>query len=201
REPLPRSQRRAASLRRRGPGAGAAVTARQPDLVVPVPRHHQGPARLVPLRLAGLPGLRPLAAWAGIWVHAGRARPGGRAVHAAAGSPRRDHDDSGLGRSHRICCSRRNPDRFAAFVIGNTWAWPKSDPGTQFFSRLMGGPVGGYLILRRNVFVEQIIPRNVRRKQLPDAVMAAYRGPFPTPESRHPIHVFPREILASRPFL
>ncbi len=95
----------------------------------------------------------------------------------------------------------RNPERFAAFVIGNTWAWPKSDPGTQFFSRLMGGPIGGYLILRRNVFVEQIIPRNVRREQLPDAVMAAYRGPFPTPESRHPIHVFPREILASRPFL
>src|SRR2546421_1372380 len=95
----------------------------------------------------------------------------------------------------------RHPDRFAGFVIGNTWAWPKSDPGTQFFSRLMGGPVGGYLILRRNAFVEQIIPRNVRRKQLPDAVMAAYRGPFPTPESRHPIHVFPREILASRPFL
>ncbi len=95
----------------------------------------------------------------------------------------------------------RHPDRFAAFVIGNTWAWPKSDPGTQFFSRLMGGPIGGYLILRRNVFVEQIIPRNVRRKQLPQEVMAAYRGPFPTPESRRPIHVFPREILASRPFL
>jgi haloalkane dehalogenase len=95
----------------------------------------------------------------------------------------------------------RHPDRFAAFVIGNTWAWPKSDPGTQLFSRLMGGPIGGYLILRRNVFVEQIIPRNVRRKQLSDAVMAAYRGPFPTPQSRHPIHVFPREILASRPFL
>jgi haloalkane dehalogenase len=31
--------------------------------------------------------------------------------------------------------------------------------------------------------------------------MDAYRGPFPTPESRRPIHVFPREILASRPFL
>jgi pimeloyl-ACP methyl ester carboxylesterase len=25
----------------------------------------------------------------------------------------------------------RQPHRFAAFVIGNTWAWPKSDPGTQ----------------------------------------------------------------------
>jgi haloalkane dehalogenase len=31
--------------------------------------------------------------------------------------------------------------------------------------------------------------------------MAAYRGPFPTPESRRPIHVLPREILGSRPFL
>jgi haloalkane dehalogenase len=95
----------------------------------------------------------------------------------------------------------RNPDRFRAFVIGNTWAWPKSDPGTQFFSRLMGGPVGGYLILRQNFFVEQIIPRNVKRKKLPEAVMAAYRGPFPTVDSRRPVHVFPREILASRPFL
>jgi haloalkane dehalogenase len=44
----------------------------------------------------------------------------------------------------------RHPDRFAAFVIGDTWAWPKSDPGTQIFSRLIGGPIGGYLILRRN---------------------------------------------------
>jgi haloalkane dehalogenase len=31
--------------------------------------------------------------------------------------------------------------------------------------------------------------------------MNAYRGPFPTPASRRPTAVFPREILASRPFL
>jgi haloalkane dehalogenase len=31
--------------------------------------------------------------------------------------------------------------------------------------------------------------------------MDGYRGPFPTPESRKPLHVFPREILASRPWL
>ena len=31
--------------------------------------------------------------------------------------------------------------------------------------------------------------------------MDAYRGPFPTPQSRKPIHVFPREILASRTLL
>lgn len=95
----------------------------------------------------------------------------------------------------------RHPDRFSAFVVGNTWAWPKSDLGTQVFSRLLGGPIGGWLILRRNFFVEKIIPAGVRRKKLPAAVMDAYRGPFPTPESRRPVHVFPREILSSRTFL
>ena len=95
----------------------------------------------------------------------------------------------------------RNPERFKGFVIGNTWAWPKSDPGTQLFSRVLGGPIGSYLILRRNFFIENILPNNVKRRKLSEAVMAAYRGPFPTPESRRPLHVFPREILLSRPFL
>jgi haloalkane dehalogenase len=100
-----------------------------------------------------------------------------------------------------LALATRHPDRFVAFVIGNTWAWPKSDPGTQIFSRVMGGPIGGYLILRRNFFVEKIIPGGVKRKRLSDAVMDAYRGPFPTPQSRRPLHVFPHEILAGRPFL
>ncbi len=95
----------------------------------------------------------------------------------------------------------RQPERFAAFVIGNTWAWPISDPAIQVLSRLAAGPIGGYLIRERNLFVERIIPGNVKRRKLPEAVMAAYRGPFPTPESRRPMHVFPREILRSRPFL
>jgi haloalkane dehalogenase len=95
----------------------------------------------------------------------------------------------------------RHPERFAAFVIANTWAWPKSDPATQVFSRLLGGPIGRRLIAGRNVFVERILPGGVKRRTLPEDVMAAYRGPFPTPASRRPVHVLPREILASRPFL
>ena len=94
----------------------------------------------------------------------------------------------------------RHPDRFAAFVIGNTWAWPKADVPTQLFSRFLGGPVGRRLILNRNLFVEGALGRGVRRT-LPDRVMDAYRGPFPTPASRRPIAVLPREILGSRPFL
>jgi haloalkane dehalogenase len=95
----------------------------------------------------------------------------------------------------------RRPDRFTAFVIGNTWAWPKSDPGTQLFSRMLGGPIGRRLIVNRNVFIERILPGGVRRRTLSDTVMNAYRGPFPTPGSRRPIAVMPQQILASRPFL
>jgi haloalkane dehalogenase len=95
----------------------------------------------------------------------------------------------------------RQPDRFARFVIGNTWAWPKSDPGTQAFSRFLGGPVGKRLILNRNLFVERILPGGIRKKKLTTEEMEAYRGPFPTPRSRVPTWVFPREILRSRPFL
>ena len=95
----------------------------------------------------------------------------------------------------------KQPERFAAFVIGNTFAWPKSDFATQVFSRFLGGPIGRYLILQRNFFVEKAIPGSMRLRKLSDEVMDAYRGPFPTPESRRPVHVFPREILASRPWL
>ena len=66
---------------------------------------------------------------------------------------------------------------------------------------MLGSPLGRYLIERRNFFVEGILPAGVRRAHLSDAVMNAYRGPFPTPESRRPVSVFPREILNSRPFL
>jgi len=100
-----------------------------------------------------------------------------------------------------FAAATRHPERFSAFVIGNTWAWPKADPVTRVAACLLGGPLGGYLILQRNFFVEKILPGSVKRRKLTQEVMDAYRGPFPTPESRRPMHVFPREILHSRPFL
>ena len=95
----------------------------------------------------------------------------------------------------------RQPERFAAFVIANTWAWPKNDLPTQLFSRVLGGTIGRRLILNRNLFVEKILPAGLRRASLSDAVMGAYRGPFPTPAARRPTAVLPREILAARPLL
>jgi haloalkane dehalogenase len=70
----------------------------------------------------------------------------------------------------------------------------------QLFSRLLGGPIGEFLIRRFNAFVNLLIPFGVRRRQLTPDIMAAYRGPFPTPASRYPTHVFPRELLRSRDY-
>jgi haloalkane dehalogenase len=95
----------------------------------------------------------------------------------------------------------RHPERFARFVIGNTWAWPATARATRAFSRVMGGPVGGLLIDRRNFFVERLIPGGVRRRKLAPAVMDQYRGPFRERAARTPIKVLPREIVASAPFL
>jgi haloalkane dehalogenase len=96
----------------------------------------------------------------------------------------------------------RRPELFRALVIGNTWAWPiDHSPRIERFSKVMGGPIGAFLIYRLNVFVNVFIPRGMRRKKPSREVMEAYRGPFARPESRRPIHVFPREILASRGYL
>jgi haloalkane dehalogenase len=95
-----------------------------------------------------------------------------------------------------------DPERYAAFAIGNTWAWPMTDNrGARMFSRVLGGSVGRYLILRRNFFVERIIPAGIKREPPGKPVMAHYRGPFPTRESRIPLHVMPREILGATPWL
>jgi haloalkane dehalogenase len=95
----------------------------------------------------------------------------------------------------------RHPQRFARFVIGNTWAWPMRRASGRVFARVMGGGIGRRLIQHRNLFVEVIVPGGVKRGMLPAPVLDHYRAPFPTPASRRPVAVFPREILASAPFL
>ena len=91
----------------------------------------------------------------------------------------------------------RHPERFSRFVIGNTWAWPKTDAGTRMFSGFLGGPIGRQLILRRNFFATTVMRSSQKRK----FDVEPYARSFPTPESRIPTWVFPREIMGSRAFL
>jgi haloalkane dehalogenase len=96
----------------------------------------------------------------------------------------------------------RERERFAGFVVGNTFAWPvNDDPHFARFSQLLGGPLGRFMILNFNVFVNVLLPAGVKRRKLSRAEMNAYRAPFRERAARWPTYVFPREILGSHAFL
>lgn len=94
------------------------------------------------------------------------------------------------------------PERFAGFIIGNTWCWPVTgDRHFRLFSKFFGGAFGRFIILRFNAFVNMLLPAGVKRGKISTAVMTHYRAPFPTPESRLPTNIFPREIVTAEDFL
>ena len=96
----------------------------------------------------------------------------------------------------------RHPERFRAFVIGNTCAGPVSGkPKFELFAGLAGGPIGWLAIRYFNAFVNLVIPVGVARRKLQPEIMAAYRGPFPTQTSRLPTFIFARAVIRSRAFL
>jgi haloalkane dehalogenase len=66
-------------------------------------------------------------------------------------------------------------DRVRGVVLGNTWFWPSEDLTTRMFSRVMGSPPMQWAILRRNFFIERLIPAGTA-SPLSDAVMNHYRG-------------------------
>jgi haloalkane dehalogenase len=94
----------------------------------------------------------------------------------------------------------RRPARVRALVLGNTWAWPARDRRLRVFSALLGGPLAPLLVDRLNLFINVFLWGGVKRRKLSAVEMTAYRGPFPRGR-RRPMRVFPREIVASRPFL
>jgi haloalkane dehalogenase len=92
------------------------------------------------------------------------------------------------------------PDRVRGVILGNTWFWPTADLSTKAFSKVMGSPPMQYAILRRNFFVERLIPAGTAIA-LSNAVMEHYRAVQPSPEARAGVARMPKEILAARPLL
>jgi haloalkane dehalogenase len=96
----------------------------------------------------------------------------------------------------------RNRHDMRGLVVMNTWAWPAS--GLQrIFSVVMGGwPVGYLLQTRRNYFAKSMLPNGICHKErVTGSFRKAYTDPFPTPESRIPTWVFPRQIRKAHPWL
>jgi haloalkane dehalogenase len=69
----------------------------------------------------------------------------------------------------------------------------------ETFKRFRTPGVGEKMILDENFFVERVLPAATVRK-LTEEEMAAYRAPFPTPESRRPTWRFPNDLpIAGEP--
>jgi haloalkane dehalogenase len=69
----------------------------------------------------------------------------------------------------------------------------------EAFRRFRTPGIGEEMVLKGNAFIERVLPGSIVR-QLSDAEMAAYRAPFPSPESRKPMLALPRELpIAGEP--
>jgi haloalkane dehalogenase len=98
--------------------------------------------------------------------------------------------------------ARLNSDNVAALAFMETVGPPSlpvdgydaMPPDLAEFFQTMRSPAGEALVLEENYFVETVLPGLGVRRELTAAEMAAYRAPYPTPESRRPTLQWPREI-------
>ncbi|OLS29386.1 MAG: Haloalkane dehalogenase [Candidatus Heimdallarchaeota archaeon LC_2] len=95
----------------------------------------------------------------------------------------------------------RNKERVGGLVILNTWTFVKRFTMKLpliFRFLLRTKNLGNWITIRRNVFVNRLIPFSIYVKAniKPDkeTMMKAYRAPFPKISDRKGIHAFPRMI-------
>lgn len=94
----------------------------------------------------------------------------------------------------------QRPETVAGLVLGNTWFWPTDRLANKVFSKVMSSPPMQTAILRRNFFVERLIPLGTART-LSDSEMDHYRMAQPDPVSRRGAAEFPRQLLQAAPWL
>ena len=96
-----------------------------------------------------------------------------------------------------------HPENVKRLVVTNTWAWPvDKDFHYVAFSAFMGGPVGRFLIRRFNFFVTSFMRVAFGdKRKLGDRAHQHYKDALPTAASRKGCYVFPRQIIASTPWL
>jgi len=95
------------------------------------------------------------------------------------------------------------PERVRNIVITNTWLWSvRGDWYFQVFSKLMGGPVGRWLIHRYNFFATTIMRSMFGTKsRLTPEIHQHYLAPLANPEERKGCWVFPGQIIGSSAWL
>ena len=99
-----------------------------------------------------------------------------------------------------IFAAQTRPDRIDRLIIGNTFAWPMTNIGVRMFSAIMGGFFGQSSAVLFNGVVRFFFNRGVVKK-LPANVLDMYFAPFKRRDLRAPTHIFPKQLMAAKPFL
>lgn len=84
--------------------------------------------------------------------------------------------------------------RLRALVMGNTWYWPVDAWHLKAFAYVMSSAPMQTQVLKRNFFVERVIPFGVKYP-LAEEVLDHYREPLATPRSRIGVAELPRQLL------
>ena len=90
--------------------------------------------------------------------------------------------------------------RVRALVMGNTWYWPTEALHLRAFSWAMSTGYFQGMILKRNLFVDRMIPLGVKFALAPE-VLEHYRGPFSTVDRRAGVAEFARQLTLSANWL
>jgi len=95
--------------------------------------------------------------------------------------------------------AHRNPDRikgicFMEAIVGPVKSWDHWPDSAREIFQAMRSPAGEEMILKKNLFIEAILPNAIIRN-LSDEEMAVYRKPFSNEgEDRRPTLTWPRQI-------
>ena len=101
-----------------------------------------------------------------------------------------------------VAAARSTGSRVARLCLGNTWAWAvNGDFHFEWFSKLLGGPLGRWLATRYAVFVNVILPSSMKRRKITPDELAAFRAPFDGRQSRKGMYVFPWAITGQGAWL
>ncbi len=103
------------------------------------------------------------------------------------------HDWGGALAMDRLA---RHPGRVRAVAVLETFLrpirWDEMPPGAAELFRGFRSPEGERMVLQENMFIEFNLPSGA--KGLTPEDLDVYRAPYPTPESRLPMLVWPREF-------
>ena len=99
-----------------------------------------------------------------------------------------------------LYAAQMRPERIDRLIIGNTFGWPLSDTGVRMFSGIMGGVLGRTSASLFNGVIRFFFSRGVKRKLSADE-WSMYLAPFKDRKMRHPTHIFPKQLMAAKPFL